>query len=72
MEKEQIRELVQLMEQYHPYNDSPGEEECYCDSDYRRGYEAGYRRAWTTVMFGLKTELRDEKYVVKQKRRSKK
>lgn len=71
MEKEQIRELVQLMEQYHPYNDSPDEEECYCDSDYRRGYKTGYRRAWTTVMFALRTELRDSKYTVKQKRSKK-
>lgn len=72
MEKQDIEGLVNTMKQYHPYNDGLDKDpDCYCDSDYRRGYEAGYSRAWTTVMFGLKTELRDEKYVVKQ-RRSKK
>lgn len=72
MEKQDIEGLVNTMKQFHPYNDSPDEEDCYCDSDYRRGYEAGYSRGWTTMLFALKTELRDGKYVVKQKRRSKK
>lgn len=73
MTSDEIYELTELMKRYHPYNDSLDKDlDCYCDSDYRRGYEAGYSRGWTTVMFGLKTELRDEKYVVKQRRRSKK
>lgn len=69
MKKEDIEDLVNTMKQYHPYDDDPcSDPDCYCDSDYRRGYEDGYSRGWTTVMLGLKTELRDDKYTVKPRR----
>ena len=70
MEKQDIEGLVNTMKQYHPYDDTLDSESC-SDEDYVRGYEDGYSRGWTTMLFALKTELRDGKYVVKQKRSKK-
>ena len=66
MQREEVEELLKIMQKDFPYNDrpEPGSDDDFC----RHAYENGYYKGWITMTMAVRAELRDDKYKALKRR----